>query len=272
MLTFLSHSFFGMYIVLVTGTMLLVRWFLLFNVRHFNFQMYALPFIRAVSLHFRTLVFIFWWLIPVFANYQYIGGLPWKGESENGYQFYFLIRQLMAGEVYDHGRKLPIITLLVICGIAYISLSNLQSGTYYRQQFQIWILGTFVMTFLLLLGRTTFGVLYELIPLHSELEVIRYLNGLHFFGLLLATIAEAKLILYICSLVSKFKLKRKHLIVAMFLAITPIHLSSQVNIINSHVTVTEVSASFKNFLTRLRESPLTGRVYGQNFFGKSCTA
>lgn len=50
------------------------------------------------------------------------------------------------------------------------------------------------ITIVLLLGRTTWGELYALIPLHTELEVIRYLNGVHFCGLLLVALAGSFLI------------------------------------------------------------------------------
>lgn len=270
-LTFLSHAFFGMLVVMVTGAMLLFHWLLKFNISHFQLKIYTMPFLRAFYLHFRTLLFISWWLIPFLANYQYIGGLPWKHDSENGYQFHFLMRQLVAGEVFDHGRKFPLITLLVMCGIACICLRNIQKRNDPSQHCHVWILGTFIITFLLLLGRTTFGFLYELIPFHSELEVIRYLNGVHFFGLLISAIAGARCIVYCRSLVSQTKLKKyfkvKYIIAVMFVIITPFHITHQANTITLHVTLTEVSDSFKIFLRRLRESPLTGRVYGQKLLG-----
>ena len=272
MLTFLSHSFFGMYVVMVTGTMVLVNWIINLNFRFLHVQVYALPLLRAADVHLRSLLFICWWLIPLLANFQYAGGLPWKSESENGYQFQFLVRQFMTGEIFDHGRKFSLITLLVIGGIATTCLCRPHSGMHHRQHLHVWILVSFLMTSVLLLGRTTFGFLYELIPFHSELEIIRYINGVHFFGLLLAAIAGARFLLYICSFVSRlstFKqiLKVDHALFAFILAIS-LQIGSISNVISSHVTITEVDSDFLEFVAKLSEHPLTGRVYGQKSLGK----
>jgi len=123
------------------------------------------------------------WLVPFLSNLAYQGGLPWKHESENGYPPVALLRWTFTGEVYDHER-LPWLTVLVVIGLALAW--RRRAGSLER-----WALLLFALTFALLLGRTTWGTAYGWIPFHGELEVIRYLSGLHLCGALLAAWAAA---------------------------------------------------------------------------------
>jgi hypothetical protein len=123
------------------------------------------------------------WLVPFLANLDYQGGLPWKHESENGYPPVELLRWTFTGALFDYGR-LPWLTVLVVVGI----------GLAWRRRGRLlerWALLLFAVTFALLLGRTTWGAPYGWIPFHGELEVIRYLSGLHLAGALLAALAAA---------------------------------------------------------------------------------
>jgi hypothetical protein len=94
-----------------------------------------------------------------------------------------LARLAVTGQLFDYGR-LPWISVLIVVGV--ILAWRRRTGT--LERFTLLLLG---LTIVLLLGRTTWGSLYSLIPLHAEIEVIRYLNGVHFCGLLLAGPAAA---------------------------------------------------------------------------------
>ena len=62
-----------------------------------------------------------------------------------------------------------------------------------------------LLSLILFLGRTTFSVFYNLIPLHTELETIKYLNALHFCGLLHASYAITALFRLVAdTLIAKF--------------------------------------------------------------------
>jgi len=123
------------------------------------------------------------WLVPFLMNLDYQGGLPWKHASENGYPPAQLLRWTFTGAFFDHGR-LPWLTVLVIIGL----------GLAWRRRgrpLERWALLLFSVTLALLMGRTTWGAVYGWIPFHGELEVIRYLSGLHLCGALLAAWAAA---------------------------------------------------------------------------------
>jgi hypothetical protein len=123
------------------------------------------------------------WLVPFLVNLEYQGGLPWKYESENGYPLAELLRWTVTGRFFDGGR-LPWLTVLVVAGL----------GAAWRRRsepLERWTLMLFAASFVLFMGRTNWGAPYDWIPIHRELEVIRYLSGLHFCGVLLAAIAAS---------------------------------------------------------------------------------
>ena len=165
--TLLSHAYFGLYLAIAGAVMVFVRRDGLFA--------------RADRL---TRVFVLsalitaFWLVPFVHYIEYQGGLPWRGESENGYRVLELARLAATGQLFDHGR-LPWMSALVALGL--LLAWKRRGETLWR-----FALVLFAVTIALLLGRTTWGVLYDWIPLHTELEVVRYINGVHFCGLLLA--------------------------------------------------------------------------------------
>jgi len=165
--TLLTHAYFGLYLALAGGVMVVVRGDGLFE------RARRLALVFALS----GLITAFW-VVPFLLNVEYQGGLPWRGESENGYRLLELARLIVTGQLFDHGR-LPWMSALVAAGA--VLAWKRRAGTLERFTFLL-----LAVTIVLLLGRTTWGSLYSLIPLHTELEVIRYMNGVHFCGLLLA--------------------------------------------------------------------------------------
>jgi hypothetical protein len=177
-LTFLCHAFLGLYASLAAALLAVAQ------------TQGVLRRARALlGVYGLALLLLAFWLIPFLANLDYQGGLPWKHESENGYPPLELLRFALFGALFDHGRA-PWLTALVFAGIV---LS-------WRQRAQVldrWLLALFALTVALLLGRTTWGVVYNWIPFHGGLEVIRYLGGLHFCGLALASLGVSRLLPYL---------------------------------------------------------------------------
>lgn len=171
-LTLLCHAFFGLFCGIAAVLMVLVRreglWW---RVR----RLCAVVALAALASAF--------WLVPFLLNLRYQGGLPWKYGSENGYRLAELLRWTFTGRIFDNGR-LPWITVLVAAGcvVAWSRRSR---------PLERWTLLLFAASFALLMGRTNWGRIYDWIPLHRELEVIRYLSGLHFCGVLLAALAAS---------------------------------------------------------------------------------
>ena len=229
---------------------------------------------RAFCVHCLSIVLLSWWMFPLLENFSYIGGLPWKSESENGYNFDLVLRNLLSGDMFDHGRKFPFMTLGFLAGLSCICFTQLKSddsGHYTaRQTLFIWLGVLFSVTLLLFLGRTFSGPLYNLIPFHKELEVLRYLNGIHFCGLLLMALSFSRILRFLCTSlcrISKTLFKSRRILIAIMLVFPPIYLSSQLQIINSRLSMTEIKA-FPEGLELMKAYPNKGRVLASKALGK----
>lgn len=113
-LNFIAHSFFGIYLGIVTGVTLVVDLFT--NPLPFKRKLCSPSILRACSVHFLTVALLSWWIFPLLANFKYVGGLPWKNEDGNGYKAEFIFKKLFSGELFDYERKVPFITTGVLAG------------------------------------------------------------------------------------------------------------------------------------------------------------
>ena len=271
-LNFTAHAFFGIYLGIATGVTVTVDLFI--NPLPYKRKLSSPSIWRAFYVHFISVFLLSWWIIPLLNNFNYIGGLPWKNESENGYKFEFVVRNLLSGEVFDHGRKLPFITLGFLAGLSCISLiyrkNDENDQRVERQTLFIWLGVLFSVTFLLFLGRTASGPLYDLIPFHKEIEVFRYLNGIHFCGLLLMAISFSRILRFVCaslSKMSKASFKTRCILVAVMLVIPPVYLSSQLQQVNSLLTLTDMQG-LPEGLEKMKDYPSNGRVLGHKMLGE----
>ena len=113
-----------------------------------------------------------------------------------------------------------------------------------------------------------FGSLYNLIPLHSELEVIRYLSGIHFCGLILASISVSRFVNFVCSV---FKLEAacvKNFLLAFIFLAASFSIVLHMRHFKEHVHMSEVSVTQQQVLMKLRDHPSPGRIYGNAELGK----
>eukprot|EP00794_Sanderia_malayensis_P011056 gene11056-12223_t len=215
--TFLTNFFFGLYACILSTTMLFVKLTSIQSEQRLA-EMSKVIF-KFVYMHMNWLMLISWWFIACLIGYKYIGGLPWRGASEDGYPALYLLNALINGDIFDAGRPIPWLTILVLLGfiINNLKIARLQlyidSYTNDDRNFSCWLILSTVISTALLLGRTTFSFLYDLIPFHTELETIKYLNAVHFCGLLLASSAltelltvASKQILHLIMLTSKSSL------------------------------------------------------------------
>ena len=225
-------------------------------------------------MHFFSVGLLSWWIIPLLSNFNYIGGLPWKNESEHGYSFEFVLRNLLSGEMFDHGRKFPFITLGVLAGVSCTFSTHLKTDENEnwteRQTLFLWLRALFLVTFYLFLGRTFSGPLYDLIPFHKELEVLRYLNGIHFCGLLFMAVSFSRILRFFCKTfcrISKSFFKSSYILIIIMLILPPIYLSSQLQVINSRLSMTEIN-NYPEGLEVLKAYPNKGRVLASKALGE----
>ena len=270
-LNFTSHTFFGIYLGILTGVTLLVDLFT--NTLDLKRKLLSPSISRVFYVHFISLALLSWWIIPLLNNFNYIGGLPWKSESENGYNFELVLRYFLSGDMFDHGRKFPFITLGILAGLSctcFTQLKNDENDQFTeRQTLFIWLMALFFITFYLFLGRTFSGPLYDVIPFHKELEVVRYLNGVHFCGLVLMAVSFSRILRFCCTTlcrISKGFIKSSHILITILLVLPPVYLSSQLEGINSRLTMTE--AIFPEGLETLKAYPSNGRILASKSLGE----
>jgi hypothetical protein len=171
----MSHLFCGMYAGIATLTMVVVSggargeraW-------------------RAMRVYLPALALLAFWLGPLLATSDLIGGLPWRDEYYNGWPAVELFDHLLGGDVFDSGR-LPWLTVLCFLGVVWTVERR-------RRLLDDWALVLGAVSVVLLMGRTNFGGWYDMLPMHSDVNVMRYLNAVHFCGLLFAAAAGRRLL------------------------------------------------------------------------------
>lgn len=272
-LNFTAHTFFGIYLCVVTAVIIMIDLFS--NPLPFKRKLSSPSLWRAVYVHVFSVSLLSWWILPLLINTRYVGGLPWKNDSENGYKFEFVIRNLLSGEIFDHGRKLPFITMGFLAGLSCACLTyrkNDETNVHRteRQKLYIWLGSLFSVTVFLFLGRTTMGALYDVIPFHKEIEVVRYINGIHFCGLLLMAVSFSRILRFMCATfcrISKASFKSHFILMTVMLVIPPVYLNSQLQQINSLLTLTDTQGSLEG-LKEITSYPDNGRLLAQKVLGE----
>ena len=196
-LSFLTNFFFGMLICILAGMMLIIH---IATSTDNDTQLILKKIQNFLLMLVTSVLLISWWVLACYTGYNYIGGLPWRGESEDGYKLLSIAESFTEGEIFDSHRSFPWFTILVLLGIT-ISCLNTMPKVFHNSDCtcderirSLWLLLSTVISFLLFLGRNTFSFFYDLIPLHTELETVKYLSALHFCGLLYASQALSKVL------------------------------------------------------------------------------
>lgn len=167
---------------------------------------------RAAAVFLPALLLMAFWLGPLLAHRDLIGGLPWKNEYFNGWPADELFSRIMGGEVFDDGR-IPWLTALA--GVGIVSVAQRAS-----KPFERWLLGLSGISVLLFMGRTSFGELYDVIPMHAHINVMRYINAIQFCGLLFAAIAFVSIARWLAGrLEHSLDARRARLLVAVLAAL-----------------------------------------------------
>ncbi|MGM0555531.1 MAG: YfhO family protein [Myxococcota bacterium] len=147
--------------------------------------------VRALSVYVPALMLLAFWLGPMIATDHLIGGLPWKSEYYDGWPVAELFRHVLGGDIFDEGR-LPWLSLSAVVGV--VVVVQRRGRLVHR-----WLLGALVVSLLLFMGRTNFGALYDLIPMHAHINVMRYINAVQFCGIMAAAVGLWRVICWVWS-------------------------------------------------------------------------
>jgi hypothetical protein len=131
--------------------------------------------LRMLAVYLPALALMAFWLGPLLATNDLAGGLPWKDEYYNGWPVAELFQHLLGGDVFDDGR-FPWLTIAALVGVGHLARRR-------DEPMGRWWLALTAITLLLFMGRTNFGAWYDWVPMHAQINVMRYMNGVHFCGL-----------------------------------------------------------------------------------------
>ena len=173
-LTTMSHLWVGLYAVIIAILLAVIHPRKMFE----QYKVLAQFVLIVVAL-------ISWWIIPLLYTNQYAGGLPWLHQMHNGWPLIKTLTMFFGGDIFDFSRY-PILTFGVFVGAILLLVRKKNKAV------QHWML-ICATTFVLFLGRTNWGEIYNILPLHRQVNVMRYLTGVHICGL----IAAAYFLIYV---------------------------------------------------------------------------
>ena len=169
-LTAMSHLWVGLYAAIIALSLSISQ----FPSTKNHYQ-------KLLAFSFFVFILLAWWILPLLITNDYAGGLPWLRSFQNGWVWYNIFGNFFTGEIFDHSR-LPVLTVLCTIG-CFIHVFS------FRNPFvRHWLILT-LFTGILFLGRTNLGALYNFIPMHSQVNVMRYITGIHICGLFTITTA-----------------------------------------------------------------------------------
>jgi Gpi18-like mannosyltransferase len=130
-----------------------------------------------------------WVLVPL------VGDTKWTTRSEyytgtifnDSYGARKVLGWLFTGKLFDDGR-FPIVTLLVFAGLI-VCLARFRVDLRARA-----LVGAFTLSLLLFFGRPTLGRLLDLLPGMGDVQIHRFVMGVHLAGILLAGVALGRLL------------------------------------------------------------------------------
>lgn len=136
---------------------------------------------RAIVVAGGSLLVASWVLVPL------IGDTKWTTRSEyyqgtifnDSYGAKKVLGWLFTGKLFDDGR-FPIVTILVFVGIL-VCLALARRDVRARA-----LLGAFTLSLLLFFGRPTLGPVLNLLPGFGDVQIHRFIMGVHLAGILLA--------------------------------------------------------------------------------------
>jgi Gpi18-like mannosyltransferase len=137
--------------------------------------------VRAGVVVLGSVLIAAWVLVPL------IGDTRWTTESEfytgtifnDSYGAQKVLSWLFRGQLFDYHR-FPVVTLLVAAGIA-ACISEARTDLRARA-----LLGAFGLSLLLFFGRATWGGAIDLLPGAKDVQMHRFVMGVHLAGILLA--------------------------------------------------------------------------------------
>jgi hypothetical protein len=143
---------------------------------------------RAAVVGGAALLIASWTLVPLITDRAWQGNLEFfQGFWLDSYGAPQVLQWLFTGHLYDNGR-FPIVTLLAGVGLI-TCIATMRSDLRARALLAAWGL-----SLVLFFGRPTLGPLVKILPGSDDLQLHRYINGVHLAGLMLAAVGAVWLV------------------------------------------------------------------------------
>ncbi|HEU0303755.1 MAG TPA: DUF6541 family protein [Gaiellaceae bacterium] len=154
---------------------------------------------RAALVVGGSLLVASWVLVPLIADTK------WTTRSEYYQGSFFndsygarkVLGWLLTGRLFDDGR-FPVITLLLFAGLV-VCASRVRDDMRARG-----LLGAFALSMLLFFGRPTLGPLLDLLPGMGDVQIHRFVMGVHLAGILIAGVGLAWLVQLVVDLARRY--------------------------------------------------------------------
>jgi Gpi18-like mannosyltransferase len=139
---------------------------------------------RAALVAVGGLLVAAWVLVPLLADAKYATQSQYYQGSifNDSYGARKVLRWLFTGGLFDD-KRFPVLTILVFAGIV---ICGLRARRDVRARA---LLGAFVFSLLLFFGRATWGSLIDVLPGMGDVQIHRFVMGVHLAGILLAGVA-----------------------------------------------------------------------------------
>jgi hypothetical protein len=130
-----------------------------------------------------------WVLVPL------IGDTKWTARTEyykgsiynDSYGAAKILRWLFTGQIFD-GTRFPVVTILFFAGMI-VCLVGARRDLRARA-----LLGAFTLSLLLFFGRRTWGALIDVLPGFKDVQIHRFIMGVHLSGILIAGVGLGSLL------------------------------------------------------------------------------
>jgi Gpi18-like mannosyltransferase len=169
---------------------------------------------RAALVAGGSVLIAAWVLVPL------IGDTKWTTQSafykgsvfNDSYGAGKVLRWLFTGKLFDNGR-FPVVTLLVFVGII-VCAERVRRELRARA-----LLGALTLSLFLFFGRATWGRLIDVLPGFHDIQIHRFVTGVHLAGILLAGVGLAWLLRTAYSLSGRLVVRRAALLVPAAVAV-----------------------------------------------------
>jgi len=189
--TLMSHLLYGHMAFLTLGVLTLIQPIRSSSPKYFM-ETLLRRWSRLIILFLLVVVVTSYFLVPIFLDRPYLNNSVWHDPtSYDSFGHSVVLRGLVVGDLFDFGR-FSSLTYLAAAGFVICLLR-------WRKEGYLIPVAIFSFWLLLYFGRSTWGVLIDVLPLSRDIHMERFIAGVHLGGIFLIAVALGALWRWACS-------------------------------------------------------------------------